>query len=117
LRSTDAPVSPSAASPAKPGSRLEAELCAQRAAFREHDPPGVSYDLDVPFGDTGQMSVIFSACPTPHGEGDGPGTVTMPGEALLSGDLLTGGPAALLKTSSDNVAFAGSATGSGPEPG
>ncbi len=76
----------------------------------------VGYDIDVPFSYPGNMNVIFSACPTPHGEGDGPGTTTLPGEALLTGDFFAGGPSALIQTSTDGVTFAGSATASGIEP-
>jgi hypothetical protein len=78
--------------------------------------PGVTYDIDVPFTYPGLMNVTFSGCP-PHGEGDGPGTTSLPGEALLTGDPLTGDPSALLQTSTDGVTFAGSASGSGSEPG
>lgn len=78
--------------------------------------PGVMYDIDVPFAYPGLMNVTFSGCP-PHGEGDGPGTTSLPGEALLTGDFLTGGPSALLQTSTDGVSFAGSASGVGNEPG
>jgi len=77
----------------------------------------VGYDIDVPFSYPGLMNVIFSACPTPHGEGEGPGTATLPGEALLTGDFFSGGPSALIQTSTDGVTFAGSATGSGIESG
>ncbi len=77
----------------------------------------VGYDIDVPFSYPGLMNVIFSGCPTPHGEGDGPGTASLPGEALLTGDFFAGGPSALIQTSTDGVTFAGSATASGIEPG
>jgi hypothetical protein len=75
----------------------------------------VGYDIDVPFAYPGQMNVTFSGCP--KGEGDGPGTTGLPGEALLTGDYFAGGPSALVQTSSDGVTFAGSATASGTEPG
>jgi hypothetical protein len=82
----------------------------------------VAYDIDVPFGYPGQMNVTFTKCPTPHGEGEGPGTTSLPGEALLTGDPIAGDPSkihpsALVQTSTDGVTFAGSATGSGTEPG
>lgn len=78
--------------------------------------PGVGYDIDAPFGFPGRLDVVFSGCP-PKGEGDGPGTVSLPGEALLTGDAIHGGPGALVKTSSDGVTFDGSGTASEPEEG
>lgn len=76
--------------------------------------PGVPYTIDLVFGAPGLINVVFSGCP-PKGEGDGPGTVSLPGEAVLTGDALHGGPSALLRTSPDGVTFAGSATGTESE--
>jgi len=76
--------------------------------------PGVPYTIDLVFGAPGLINVVFSGCP-PKGEGDGPGTVSLPGEAMLTGDALHGGPSALLRTSPDGVTFAGSATGTESE--
>lgn len=69
--------------------------------------PGVGYDIDAPFGYPGLIDVMFSACP-PKGEGYS-GTVTVPNEAILTGDVLAG-PLALVKTSPDGLTFTGSAT-------
>ena len=41
--------------------------------------------------------------------------MSLPGEALLTGDAIHGGPSALVKASSDGVTFDGSATASEPE--
>lgn len=75
--------------------------------------PGVGYDIDVPFGFPDTMSVTFGPCP-PKVTG-GPGTISLPNEALLTGDALTGGPSALVKTSPDGVTYAGSAKAAEPE--
>lgn len=68
--------------------------------------PGVGYDVDIPFGFPGTINVLFSNCP-PKGESH-PGTVSLPGQAALSGDIHFG-PAAFIKTSPDGTTFAGSA--------
>ncbi len=75
--------------------------------------PGVGYDIDVPFGFPGRLNAAFSNCP-PKGEGFS-GSVSLPGEAVLTGDVFNGGPNALIKTSPDGLAFAGSASAKEPE--
>ncbi len=75
--------------------------------------PGVGYDIDVPFGFPGRLNANFSNCP-PKGEGFS-GSVSLPGEAVLTGDLFSGGPSALIKTSPDGLTFDGSATAEEPE--
>jgi hypothetical protein len=75
--------------------------------------PGVGYDIDVPFGFPGRLNAAFSNCP-PKGEGFS-GSVSLPGEAVLTGDVFSGGPSALIKTSPDGVTFAGSASAEEPE--
>ncbi len=60
----------------------------------------------------GQINVMFSNCP-PKGEGF-PGTTSLPGEAILTGDIHFG-PGALVKTSPDGTTFNGSAVAEEPE--
>ena len=74
--------------------------------------PGVGYDIDAPFGFPGQINVMFSNCP-PEGEGF-PGTTSLPGEAILTGDIHFG-PGALVKISPDGTTFNGSAVAEEPE--
>jgi len=92
----------------------------EKVPLFEHSPfsvlgeaaPGVGYDIDAPFGFPGTVQVLFSACP-PKGESF-PGDTSLPGEALLSGDVRFG-PGALVKTSPDGMTFDGSAVAEEPE--